>query len=90
MFNKSGKKEAEKQLQLILKYQRTFESEEGKAVLENLCKRAYIFDSTFDPNPNMQSFREGQRAIVLEIFKTLGINFTKFKESLEKEFSEEE
>lgn len=90
MFGRSGRKEAEKALQLIIKYQKTFETEEGMAVLEDLCKRAYVFDTTFDVNPSMQAFKEGQRAIVLNLFQTLKMDFQKFKESIEKEYSDEE
>jgi hypothetical protein len=90
MFGRSNKKEAEKQLQLILKYQKVFEEGDGKTVLEDLCKRAYVFDTTFSKDPCESAFKEGQRAIILSIFQTLGINFQKFKESIEKEHNSEE
>jgi hypothetical protein len=86
MFGKSNKRLAEKQLQLVLKYQRVFESEEGKEVLQDLCSRSFVFDSTFDENPSKAAFKEGQRSTILEIFKVLKIDYVKFKESIDKEF----
>lgn len=48
-------------------YQDTFESAAGKAVLDDLEKKAFFTRTTFDPNPQQTAFNEGLRALVLHI-----------------------
>lgn len=48
-------------------YIATFESEAGKRVLRDLMTIAGVFNTNFEPAPSTHAFREGQRAIVLDI-----------------------
>lgn len=57
--------------EIIRAYKRVFESEDGKQVLSDLMKNAHIFRSTMDPNPQELAFREGERAMVLKILRTI-------------------
>ena len=57
--------------QLMEFYQITFESDNGKRVLEDLENRFHIHSSTMDDNNNNIAYREGQRSVILFIKKIL-------------------
>ena len=57
--------------QLMEFYQITFESDNGKKVLEDLENRFHIHSSTIDDNNNNIAYREGQRSVILFIKKIL-------------------
>tara|TARA_R100000664_G_C2749848_1_gene137169 strand:+ start:801 stop:1004 length:204 start_codon:yes stop_codon:yes gene_type:complete len=52
-------------------YQITFESDNGKKVLEDLENRFHIHSSTMDDTNNNLAYREGQRSVILFIKKIL-------------------
>lgn len=43
----------------------------GKLVLQDMMARFYVAGSTFDPDPNIHSHKEGQREAVLHILSLL-------------------
>jgi len=55
-------------------YVNTFETESGKKVLEDLEKRAFIHQPSFNVNPQQMAFNEGQRSIVLHIQNMMKID----------------
>ena len=57
--------------QLMEFYQITFESDNGKKVLEDLENRFHIHSSTMDDTNNNLAYREGQRSVILFIKKIL-------------------
>ena len=71
----------------IVAYQRLFDSEDGKTVLQDLCKSCHVFNSTFDKDPYETHFNEGARSVVLRIMKTVGMTETEL-ENLMKESEE--
>ncbi|MGE4551604.1 MAG: hypothetical protein AB7D57_00735 [Desulfovibrionaceae bacterium] len=48
-------------------YRRTFESEDGRTVLEDLERRGFMWGSTLHPDPQRTAFNEGRRSLVLHI-----------------------
>ena len=61
-----------KQLEeLKLNYRRTFKTDDGQVVLEDLKKRFAFETTTFSDNPYQSAFNEGQRAAVLLIVRML-------------------
>ena len=57
---------------LKLAYRRTFKTEDGEQVLQDLKARFSFEASTFVPgDPHMSAFREGQRDAVLLIVRML-------------------
>lgn len=54
-------------LQIIDLYKQTFNTDEGKKVLEDLRLRCFSKKSTFDKDANVTAFNEGQRQVVLHI-----------------------
>ena len=61
--------------QLMEFYQITFESDNGKKVLEDLENRFHIHSSTIDDNNNNIAYREGQRSVILFIKKILKFSY---------------
>ena len=61
-----------KQLEeLKLSYRRTFNTDDGQKVLQDLKSRFGYETTTFSDNPHVTSFNEGQRATVLLIVRML-------------------
>jgi len=61
-----------KQLEeLKLNYRRTFKTDDGQVVLEDLKKRFAFETTTFSDNPYQSAFNEGQRSAVLSIVRML-------------------
>ena len=56
---------------LKLAYRRTFNTEDGEQVLDDLKTRFGFETTTFSGNPHETSFNEGQRATVLLIVRML-------------------
>ena len=58
--------------ELKLNYRRTFESDDGKVVLEDLKKRCSFYQTTHQPgDPHESAFLEGQRYAVLMILNLM-------------------
>lgn len=61
-----------KQRELIVAYQKLFETPDGEKVLRDLCKLGFIDRTTFAPDNQYETaFREGQRAMVLRIVQII-------------------
>ena len=61
--------------ELKLNYRRTFESDDGKVVLEDLKKRWSFYQTTHQPgDPHESAFLEGQRYAVLSIINLMSNN----------------
>lgn len=56
---------------LKLNYRRTFNTDDGNAVLRDLKKRFAFETTTFSGDPYQSAFNEGQRAAVLLIVRML-------------------
>tara|TARA_X000001382_G_scaffold114987_1_gene93537 strand:- start:993 stop:1217 length:225 start_codon:yes stop_codon:yes gene_type:complete len=54
-------------MQIIDLYKQTFNTDEGKKVLEDLRLRCFSKKSTFDKDANVTAFNEGQRQVVMHI-----------------------
>ena len=54
-------------LQIIDLYKQTFNTDEGKKVLEDLRLRCFSKKTTFDKDANVTAFNEGQRQVVMHI-----------------------
>lgn len=52
-------------------YLRVFEGEAGKAVLADIEARAYVRDTSFNPDPQRTAFNEGRRSLALHIRRML-------------------
>ena len=61
----------EKIKSLRLAYKKTFESEEGKKVLEDLKRRCFYDKPTFVGDINVSAFNEGTRSVVLLILENM-------------------
>jgi len=57
--------------ELKLNYRRTFNTDDGQVVLEDLKKRFAFETTTFSDNPYQSAFNEGQRSAVLSIVRML-------------------
>lgn len=74
----------EKQTSTIIHYQSLFKTHDGLDVLNDLMKKNHIFNGTFDKDPMVMAFREGQRSVIVEIIHTLGIDISEFKKMYEQ------
>jgi len=57
--------------ELKLKYRRTFNTEDGEQVLDDLKRRFGFEATTFSGDPYQTAFNEGQRAALLLIVRML-------------------
>lgn len=53
-------------------YRAVFTTPEGQRVLRHICKKAFVFDSTFCKDPHEMAVREGHRALALAIMRYVG------------------
>lgn len=59
---------------MIFAYQEVFGTEKGKLVLRDLMNTFHVFDSSMSDTPEETAFKEGERSVVLRIFKTINID----------------
>jgi len=52
-------------------YVRVFEGEAGQVVLADLEARAFVRDTSFNPDPQRAAFNEGRRSLMLHIRRML-------------------
>jgi len=74
----------------ILAYKRTFDSSDGKLILNDLFKSCHMTTSTMDSNPHETAFNEGARSVVLRILKTCNTNIDALDKMIERMETEEE
>lgn len=68
IFNKKAKEQAD----LIIAYQRLFDSEDGAKVLADIARMGWVDRPTFAAgDPHETSFREGQRYLALSIIQKI-------------------
>ena len=68
--------------QLVMDYQGTFGTPEGKRVLEDLEKQCYANALTFVPgSPDGTAFNEGKRYVILHIQRLVAANLNTIGES---------
>jgi len=60
-----------KRKEIILAYRRLFNTEDGKLVLNDMCKMCHFNASTFDPDPYQSANNEGKREVILRIMRTV-------------------
>lgn len=60
-----------KKAELLLKYTGVFKTDDGQAILADLCRTFHVFSSTMGENPQETAFNEGARSVVLRILKTI-------------------
>lgn len=51
-------------------YRTFFSTEEGEAVLKDLMKSCFFFQTTVAPTPEVTYFNEGKRNVVMQIIET--------------------
>ncbi len=77
-----------KKVDMYQKYQDVFGNVKGQEVLEDMMRRFGIMSTTAiltsagQMDPLQMAFLEGQRAVVLEILKTLKLEIPKLREQL--------
>ncbi len=59
-------------------YSIVFSSPEGQRVLHDLLRSAHVLEPTFDREPNVAAFNEGQRNVALRIMSILQYTPTDF------------
>lgn len=65
-------------------YRRVFESPDGIAILDDLKKRCFINQTTFNDNHGQMSFNEGRRSIYVYITNLIGKDIKGILEELTK------
>lgn len=80
-MSKPQNKVEKEQLDLILAYKKTFESESGTKVLNDLIKR-HMLKSSMNDNDSRVIFGEGERNVVLTILAILNITEDNLRERI--------
>lgn len=73
-----------RQVDRVVDYREVFGSDTGKRVLYDLIKQHNVLQSTFDPNPNLHAFKEGERNTVLRILTLLKIDPIQLDQLIDK------
>lgn len=60
--------------QLAKAYKNVFSTSEGQLVLHDIIRRSGVLRSSFDTNPHVTSFKEGERNVALHILYYLGLS----------------
>jgi hypothetical protein len=84
-----AKKSPHKQVAKIIDYKGAFGTEQGQRVLHDLCKTCGLLITSFDENPHMMAFKEGQRNVVLHILNKLKMDPMALKKFIEERENEE-
>lgn len=83
MFDKV-KKVLNRRVQVVEDYQEVFNGPVGERVLAHLCKTCHMFEPTFvRGDPYESALREGERRVVLSIFKALKVDVSKLQQMSE-------
>lgn len=79
------KKMAKRSVSRISAYKHVFSGPEGELVLQDLMSTHFINMSTFlDADPTKMIFREGERNVILRIFKMLKIDIKDMQERIKE------
>ena len=65
--------------QVAILYQKVFSSEEGEKVLKDLIS-LYCHNGTFNKDPNLMYFKEGQRSVIRDILSLVDIDIDRARE----------
>lgn len=68
----------------IRAYKRLFDSDDGRIVLKDLMNSLHFDHSTFDSDPSIHAFKEGERAALLRIIRTANINANQLEELMKE------
>ena len=67
--------------QLVRDYQMVFQSEQGKRVLDDLKKRLYFNNNTFDKDPYVHAFQSGNQAVIVTILNMMEMDLKRMEDS---------
>ena len=71
--------------QLREDYKSTFATENGKRVLEDLEARCFETKTTFSVNPQVTSFNEGTRMVLVLIKNMISLDIVRLQKELERQ-----
>ena len=71
--------------QLQEDYKATFSTENGKRVLKDLEARCFENKTTFSINPQVTSFNEGTRMVLVLILNMMSMDIAKLQKELERQ-----
>lgn len=78
-------KAARKQYAKVIDYKRTFQSQSGRRVLQDLMDVHHMLRVSFDEeNTHTTSFKEGERNVILRILQILKIDVEKLRDHIEE------
>lgn len=83
-MDKRTKEVAKKQISLLQAYQDVFSSREGHIILQDLMKNHHVKGSSFNPDPYVTAFNEGERNVVLRILTKLNIDMKELQKRMEE------
>lgn len=63
----------EELVRVIALHKKVFQNPEGQELLDFLMLDNHMLTGTFEPNPHVMSFKEGQRSVVMSILERLDI-----------------
>lgn len=69
-----------KQKEMILTYQRVFDSMDGKKVLQDMMNANHFKTTTMTNDPYQTAFNEGARSVILRILDTCNVSIEKLEE----------
>ena len=77
--------QGDKQLEIIRKYQKVFDTGDGKEVLYDILKKGKAFQSTLGVSQQETSRYEGQRELAIGILELVQTDISKIVEFIEQQ-----
>lgn len=77
--------QAKRQIAKVTDYKMVFGTPHGSRVLMDMMKTHGILQSSFDKDPYLTAFKEGERNAVLRILTVLKINVEDIKKRIEED-----
>jgi len=88
MAKKKVSDEAQQKRSLLIDYRATFRSEDGERVLKDLMANHHVFTGTFDKDPMVMAFREGERSVIMAILDKLRVDPEKFAKMYDDQYGD--
>jgi hypothetical protein len=73
---------------ILTDYHQVFGTPAGRRVLADIAKSAHIYGQIFDSNPYKMALKEGERAMVLRLFRVLKMKPSEIEKLIEEESDE--
>ncbi len=91
--NRKSKSEDSELIRIVTLHKKVLDNSDGHSLLEFLMLDNHVLTGTFEPDPHVMAFREGQRSVVMSMLERLDIPMStvrKMMDSAKDEYEDKE